>query len=108
MIGYGIERTKGIFLVHRAPVCSPYWIPEGKNKEDDLQSLYTMTSVPASPLDRDQAQISRDDLVGAASGNLSVFAGDGDKNGPLGKVVAMVVLVRGIGDKRTLETRLTG
>lgn len=44
-----------------------------------------MTPVPASPLDRDQAQISRVDLAGAASGNLSVFAGDGDKNGPLGK-----------------------
>ncbi|KAL2699397.1 hypothetical protein AAEP93_009372 [Penicillium crustosum] len=42
-----------------------------------------MTSVPASPLDRDQAQISRDDLTGAASGNLSVFAGDGEENGPL-------------------------
>lgn len=44
-----------------------------------------MTSVPASLFDQDQAQISRDDLVGAASGNLSVFAGDGDENGPLGK-----------------------
>ena len=76
---------KGIFLVPRAPVCSPHSIPEEKNKEDDLQSLYTMTSVPASPLDRDQAQISRVDLAGAASGNLSVFAGDGDENGPLGK-----------------------
>jgi hypothetical protein len=32
----------------------------------------------ASPLDRDQTQISRGDLAGAASGNLSVFAGDGD------------------------------
>ncbi|OQE01569.1 hypothetical protein PENSOL_c004G06638 [Penicillium solitum] len=42
-----------------------------------------MTPVPASPLDRDQAQISRVDLAGAASGNLSVFAGDGDENGPL-------------------------
>ncbi|KAJ5518318.1 hypothetical protein N7453_000740 [Penicillium expansum] len=46
-----------------------------------------MTSVPASPLDRDQAQISRDDLTGATSGNLSVFAADGDDNGPLVKVL---------------------
>ncbi|KAJ5406170.1 hypothetical protein N7465_007454 [Penicillium sp. CMV-2018d] len=67
-----------------------------------------MTSVPASPLDRDQAQISRDDLVGAASGNLSVFAGRRGRKRSTGEVVAMMVLVRGIGDRRTLETRLTG
>lgn len=100
----GIERAKGILLVDPSGFQFLHRIRSPKNIVDD-QSLYN--DIRFQPHHSIGTQISRDDRADAASGNLSVFAGDRGENGPLRSVWGAGIGSR-IGDKRTLETRLAG